>query len=303
VRTVAHGSLTRLLELAWHPVLAGEQLDAEVPVAVRLLGRDLVLARTRMGAVAALEDRCLHRSTPLSLGTVDERGVRCAHHGWVWAADGTCVEIPGQGATSLPARARVGAFAVREVAGMVWVRLDDRAPWPVPAPSIATSDVATLPVAGVGAMRRIEHLLEQACGAWASAGPPGAPRIERRGPSLHAVVSGSPFSIVGTASSTEVTVVLPTAIEVVESCGGDDRRWFWACAVPTDVGESALVWAVGGAGVDAAARRRISERLRTAERLLREKRPAELVVDHSTEVSVAADHASVAYRRALHEAA
>lgn len=300
---MAHGSLTRLLEMAWHPVLPAERLADGVPAAVRLLGRDLVVARVGNGSIAALADRCLHRSTPLSLGAVVERGVRCVGHGWVWAPDGTCAEIPGQGAPSLPARARIATFATREAAGLVWARLDDRAPWPLPEPAGPARGAVTLPVAGVGAMRRIEHLLELACGAWSPNGRPADVRIERRGPLLRVAVQGAPFSIGATADTTVVTVVLPTAIEVVESTSKGEHRWMWACALPVDAGQSALVWAVGGAGVGEATRAKMSERLQASERVLAAKRPAELVVDHVTEVSVAADQASVAYRRALHEAA
>jgi nitrite reductase/ring-hydroxylating ferredoxin subunit len=301
VRSVAHGSLTRLLETAWHPVLRAEQLQGRQPAAVRLLGRDVVVARVGDGRLAALEDRCLHRSTPLSLGTVDERGVRCAAHGWVWAPDGACVEIPGQAAPTLPARARVATFSAREAAGLVWVRLDDRAPWPLPEPPGPAPEVTVVSIAGVGAMRRIEHLLEAACGSWSTGGSAAA-RIERRGPEVRVAVTASPLSL-GPSAPAEVTVVLPTSIEVVETAGDGGRLWFWACAVPAAVGESSLVWAVGGDDLDPAVRRRISEQLGAAEALLTSKRPAELVVDHSTEVSVAADQASVAYRRALHEAA
>ena len=40
------------------------------------------------GTVAAMIDRCLHRSTRLSVGCVDRDALRCAYHGWRWDAAG-----------------------------------------------------------------------------------------------------------------------------------------------------------------------------------------------------------------------
>ena len=73
----------------WHPVGTVAELQAAGGVmAARLLGRDLVVARLDGGTVAAMIDRCLHRSTRLSVGCVDRGAVRCAYHGWRWDATG-----------------------------------------------------------------------------------------------------------------------------------------------------------------------------------------------------------------------
>lgn len=92
------------------------------PLAVTVLGRPLALARIG-GAVVALEDRCPHRNAPLSQGRVTADGIACPYHGWVFGADGGCKAVPGLAPGECPPRARARTVALRELDGMVWVRL------------------------------------------------------------------------------------------------------------------------------------------------------------------------------------
>ncbi len=89
------------------------------PLARTLLGHRLVLFRTSDGAVSALEDRCCHKELPLSLGTLEQRGLRCGYHGLLFNHGGQCIEAPGQG--RVPGRARVRAFDLRERNHILWI--------------------------------------------------------------------------------------------------------------------------------------------------------------------------------------
>ncbi len=112
----------------WHPVALAADLSA-APLAVRLLGEDLVLWRGEAGEVHAWADRCPHRGARLSLGrVVDCRGapaLECPYHGWRFEADGHCVEVPALPAFVPPATHRAATHAAREAHGMLWVRLAD----------------------------------------------------------------------------------------------------------------------------------------------------------------------------------
>lgn len=120
------------LRACWHPVALVEEIDAH-PVPVRLLGEAWVLVRLDAGIVA-LADRCPHRGAPLSAGCVDGGRLRCAYHGWAFAADGACVEIPAVGPGTIPPRAKVPTARVAERAGLVWLAPSEpRIPLP-PAP-------------------------------------------------------------------------------------------------------------------------------------------------------------------------
>ena len=50
--------------------------------------------RDRAGNVGCLELHCPHRGTSLEYGRVEEDGLRCCYHGWKFAADGKCVDMP-----------------------------------------------------------------------------------------------------------------------------------------------------------------------------------------------------------------
>lgn len=113
----------------WHPVLPADQL-LDHPVAVELLAEPLVLARLD-GRIVAMQDLCRHFQAQLSLGAVEQIGdhgacLRCPYHGWAYAADGRCVDIPQLAAgRAIPSEARVPTYRVQEHAGLIWVCLNE----------------------------------------------------------------------------------------------------------------------------------------------------------------------------------
>lgn len=99
-------------------------------VTEQLLGRWLcdtpvLLYRLADGSVAAIEDRCPHRSAPLSLGCRKGDNVECGYHGFTFAPDGSCVRVPTM--QSPPPALRVRSFPVREQYPFVWIYLGDPA--------------------------------------------------------------------------------------------------------------------------------------------------------------------------------
>jgi vanillate O-demethylase monooxygenase subunit len=120
-------TLTRLtnvdpaLRRCWHPVARSSQVG-ESPTKVTLLGEDWALVRLPAG-LAAFVDRCPHRLAPLSAGSVDGDVLRCGYHGWCFAADGSCTEIPSIGpAGPRPRRARADVpAALAELHGVVYL--------------------------------------------------------------------------------------------------------------------------------------------------------------------------------------
>lgn len=112
---------------AWYVAALASEVTRQ-PLARRLLGVPVVLLRRADGGVAALEDRCPHRSMPLSLGTVDGDTLVCAYHGARFDCSGACVNVPSQ--PVVPPGARVRALAVRECGPLVWIWMGDTAPPP-----------------------------------------------------------------------------------------------------------------------------------------------------------------------------
>jgi phenylpropionate dioxygenase-like ring-hydroxylating dioxygenase large terminal subunit len=104
----------------WHPVAPPLELK-DLPLRLRILGEDLVLFRNKIGQVGLLELHCSHRGTSLEYGMVEERGIRCCYHGWLFGVDGRILDTPGEPLDSTY-RQRLchGAYPVHEYADMVF---------------------------------------------------------------------------------------------------------------------------------------------------------------------------------------
>jgi len=77
----------------WHPV--GLATDATgTPRKVRILGENSILFRDGRGRAGLIYPRCAHRGTTLYYGRVEELGIRCCHHGWLFDVEGRCLEHP-----------------------------------------------------------------------------------------------------------------------------------------------------------------------------------------------------------------
>lgn len=61
---------------------------------IRLLGEELVLFRTTRGEIGLVGAYCSHRLAPLFFGRIEDDGIRCPYHGWKYALDGQCVDMP-----------------------------------------------------------------------------------------------------------------------------------------------------------------------------------------------------------------
>jgi 5,5'-dehydrodivanillate O-demethylase len=126
-----------LLRRYWYPVALTREL-LEFPVKrVRLLGEDLALYRTPAGRYGVLQERCPHRSASLAYGVVEEQGLRCGYHGWLFGHDGACLDQPAElDSTSFKDRVRAAAGSAQELGGLVWAYLG-----PQPAPELPRYDV------------------------------------------------------------------------------------------------------------------------------------------------------------------
>ena len=106
----------------WYVAATSDEVGQAL-LARRLLGIPVVLYRQSSGDVVALEDRCVHRAYPLSEGRLDGDRLICGYHGFVYEADGRCVEVPSQ--ENVPHGACVRTFSVHEEAPFVWIWLGD----------------------------------------------------------------------------------------------------------------------------------------------------------------------------------
>ena len=86
-----------LMRRYWQPAALSEELPmGAAPLPVRLLGEDLVLFRDDQGRPGLLDIHCSHRGADLSYGRVEDGGLRCVYHGWLYNINGRCLDQPGE---------------------------------------------------------------------------------------------------------------------------------------------------------------------------------------------------------------
>lgn len=117
----------KLMRRYWQPAALTEELDPKRPIkAVRLLGEDFVIFRDEKGRYGLLDRDCPHRGADLAFGRLENGGLRCSFHGWLFGADGQCLETPAEpeGSTFCQ-RIRQRAFPVVERNGILWAYLGE----------------------------------------------------------------------------------------------------------------------------------------------------------------------------------
>lgn len=108
----------------WYVAALSEEVTRDMMARV-YLGRSVLLYRKLDGTIAAIRNRCPHRSFPLVHGKLDGDDVVCGYHGLKFGASGRCLEIPSQ--DSVPAAMRIQVYPVVERAPFVWIWMGDPA--------------------------------------------------------------------------------------------------------------------------------------------------------------------------------
>ena len=106
----------------WHPVYLTNDL-CDLPVALKILGEELVLFRDLSGTLGLVHKRCPHRQASLEYGKCEEHGIRCCYHGWHFDTDGKLLDAPGQPenlSDRLKLRIKLGAYPVVEYKGLIF---------------------------------------------------------------------------------------------------------------------------------------------------------------------------------------
>jgi 5,5'-dehydrodivanillate O-demethylase oxygenase subunit len=124
-----------LLRRYWMPIGAVAELEESSIKPVRLLGEDLVLYKDRGGRYGLVQRNCLHRGADLSYGMVEEHGLRCSYHGWLYDERGRCLAQPFEQRVNPGSQFRerlcLKAYVVQAYAGLLWGYLG-----PAPAPAL-----------------------------------------------------------------------------------------------------------------------------------------------------------------------
>jgi nitrite reductase/ring-hydroxylating ferredoxin subunit len=118
----------------WFAVAFSHELRPGRLLSVPFMGQELIVFRTRSGAISAVDPYCPHLGAHFGYGgTVEGEALRCPFHDFRFDLQGTCVAT-GYG-TRPPPKARLRVWPVREVNGVIVVYHDGRGDppeWEVP---------------------------------------------------------------------------------------------------------------------------------------------------------------------------
>jgi 5,5'-dehydrodivanillate O-demethylase len=126
-----------LLRRYWYPVAFVKDLDEWPIKKVRLLGEDLALWKTPQGGYGIMQERCPHRHASMVYGVVEEEGLRCGYHGWLFDCEGACIDQPAEPDKST-FKDKITAFAgdAQALGGLIFAYIG-----PDPAPELPRFDV------------------------------------------------------------------------------------------------------------------------------------------------------------------
>ena len=105
----------------------------DIPQAVKALGEELVLFRDEAGRLGLIGKHCPHRGASLEYGDIEDGGLRCPYHGWLFNVHGQCLAMPAEPKDSKFAeKAKHLSYPVREQGGLIFAYLGPDEPPPLP---------------------------------------------------------------------------------------------------------------------------------------------------------------------------
>ncbi|KAJ3112847.1 hypothetical protein HDU96_004108 [Phlyctochytrium bullatum] len=111
------------MRLYWYPLIPSAEVTTVKPIGLHILDDPIVVFRDpSTNEAVALEDKCPHRSAPLSVGRIMDGRLECRYHGWQFSAEGQVTHIPSllQG-KKIPANAKARKYPTVESDGYVWI--------------------------------------------------------------------------------------------------------------------------------------------------------------------------------------
>ena len=124
----------RFLRSYWQPIAAAEEIPVGgAPMPVRIMSEDLVLFRDDQDRLGLIGQFCSHRGTDLSYGRVEDGGLRCLYHGWLYDIEGNCIDQPAEPeGRKFCDKIRHPAYPVQEKGGAIWTYMGEGEPPLIP---------------------------------------------------------------------------------------------------------------------------------------------------------------------------
>jgi phenylpropionate dioxygenase-like ring-hydroxylating dioxygenase large terminal subunit len=124
----------KFLRSYWQPVAAAQEMPiGGDPLPIRIMSEDLVLFRDEKDRLGLIQKNCPHRGTDLSYGRVEDGGLRCLYHGWLFDVRGKCLEQPAQPADKkFCDKVSLTSYPVQEKGGAIWAYMGEGEPPMIP---------------------------------------------------------------------------------------------------------------------------------------------------------------------------
>lgn len=110
---------TPLISGCWYVICTSDELDAQTMLSRWILDQNIVVRRTDSGAPVAMDNRCPHRSFPLSKGIKSGNEVVCGYHGMSFDADGHCTRLPA--GAEIRGKITLRTYPLVERAPLIWI--------------------------------------------------------------------------------------------------------------------------------------------------------------------------------------
>ncbi len=124
----------RFLRSYWQPIATSEDMPlGGDPVPIRIMSEDLVLFRDDKDRLGLIQQGCPHRGTDLSYGRIEDGGIRCLYHGWLFDINGKCLDQPAEAAgRKFCDKVRMVSYPVQEKGGAIWAFMGEGEPPYIP---------------------------------------------------------------------------------------------------------------------------------------------------------------------------
>ena len=130
-----------LLRRYWQPLARSEEAT-RLPRLVKILGEELILFRDGSGRPGLLYPRCVHRGTTLLYGKVEDAGIRCCYHGWLFDPEGQVLEMACEPGARPPAGVRQPWYPLVEAHGLIFTYMGPAEKQPLFPRFSVTEDLA-----------------------------------------------------------------------------------------------------------------------------------------------------------------
>src|SRR5947209_20486421 len=87
----------KFLRNYWHPIATSDEMPrGGAPLPLTIMSEELVLFRDENDRLGLIQRHCPHRGTDLSYGRIEDGGLRCLYHGWLFDVQGKCLDQPAE---------------------------------------------------------------------------------------------------------------------------------------------------------------------------------------------------------------